>query len=360
MKTTQSYFALIMAGGVGSRFWPTSTASFPKQFQDLMGNGRTLLQQTVDRLEGVLPMSNVYILTNERYLTLVKEQLPVLSANQIICEPDLRNTAPCLLYAALKIQQKDQQASMIVLPSDHYINHLNAFKANVALAFERASNKDELITFGIPPTNPNTGYGYLEVHEQQATISRILKFTEKPTLEKAKTFLNAGNYFWNSGIFVWSCDSILKAFGKYQPAMLKLFQAGIPYFETDEEEAFLKREYAKAENISIDYAILEPSSNIVMLKASFLWNDLGTWSALYNQLVDEKQKNLAIKARLIADDAQNNLVYSSSKKIVVLKGLNDFVVVDEDGVLLIYPKNNDQSVKELRQKTKEEFGEDRV
>lgn len=358
MIANQSNFALIMAGGVGSRFWPTSTVSFPKQFQDLTGHGRTLLQQTIDRLAGILPETNIYILTNARYLTLVKEQLPELDEKQIICEPALRNTAPCILYAALKIQQQDKNANMIVLPSDHFIDHLGAFQANVALAFARASQHDELITFGIPPNQPHTGYGYLEVEDKKAPISAITKFTEKPNLEKAKAFLNAGNYFWNSGLFVWSCNSIISAFKRYQPKMLRIFEEGIPYFDTAEENSFLQREYPKAENISIDYAILEPSTNIVMLKASFMWNDLGTWSSLYDQLTKTAEENVAVKAALVSTQANGNMIYSSSGKIVVLKGLNNYVVVDEDKVLMIYPKGDDQSVKELRQQTKDKFGED--
>ena len=358
MKESQSNYALIMAGGVGSRFWPTSTASFPKQFQDLTGCGRTLLQQTVDRLEGILPLENIYILTNADYLSLVNAQLPELHQKQIICEPALRNTAPCILYAALKIQQLNTVANMIVLPSDHFIDQLEAFQANVLLAFERAKQQDELITFGIPPTSPQTGYGYLEVEDKKAPLSPIVKFTEKPDLEKANAFIKEGNYFWNSGLFVWSCRTIIKAFERYQPEMLRLFQAGIPHFDTPAETDFLLSEYPKAENISIDYAILEPSSNILMLKASFLWNDLGTWTSLYDQLSDGMESNVSVKAKLIAEEAKGNMVYSSSDKIIVIKGLADYVVVDEDKVLMIYPKGDDQSVKELRQKTKDQFGED--
>ena len=358
MKKSQSNYALIMAGGVGSRFWPTSTVSFPKQFQDLTGCGRTLLQQTVDRLEGILPAENIYILTNTDYLSLVTTQLPELDKKQIICEPALRNTAPCILYAALKIQQLNDEACMIVLPSDHFIDKLEAFQANVLLAFERAKQQEELITFGIPPTSPHTGYGYLEVENQKAPLSPIVKFTEKPDPEKARTFIKAGNYFWNSGLFVWSCRTIIKAFERYQPEMLRLFQVGIPHFGTPAEADFLAGEYPKAANISIDYAILEPSPNILMLKASFLWNDLGTWTSLHDQLSEQRASNVSVKAKLIAEEAKGNMVYSSSNKIVVIKGLEDYVVVDEDKVLMVYPKGEDQSVKKLRQITKDQFGDD--
>ena len=358
MKENNHYYALIMAGGVGSRFWPTSRASFPKQFQDLTGIGRTLLQQTIDRLEGIVPKENVYILTNEGYKSLVEQQLPGLSSDQIICEPVMRNTAPCILYAAQKIHHKDPDATMLVLPSDHFIDHLDAYKVDIQLALKRAASEQELLTFGIPPNSPHTGYGYLEVQDKSAQITAISQFTEKPTLEKAETFLSAGNYFWNSGMFVWSCASILNAFAKHQPDMHALFEAGKAYFDTPQEQVFLAKQYPKADNISIDYAILERASNIVMIKASFLWNDLGTWSSLHEQLAQTKEDNVTVKAHLISDQASGNMIYSSKEKVVVVKGLKDFVVVEEEGVLLIYPKGEDQSVKDLRAQAKDQFGDE--
>ena len=345
-----------MAGGVGSRFWPTSREAFPKQFQDLSGSGRTLLQQTIDRLEGVVPLEQVYILTNEGYRSLVKEQLPALSLDQIICEPVMRNTAPCILYAALKINHKDPLANMLVLPSDHFIDHITSYQEDLRLALNRAAQKNELLTFGIPPTSAHTGYGYLEVEDKSAQITALKQFTEKPSIEKAEAFIADGNYFWNSGMFVWSCSAILAAFSLYQPEMLSLFDVGQTVFNTPREEAFLAEQYPKAENISIDYAILEQAKNITMIKASFLWNDLGTWSSLHEQLAQDTKDNVAVKAHLIAREARGNMIYSSSEKLVVVKGLEDFVVVDEDGVLLIYPKGEDQAVKDLRTQAKDQFG----
>ena len=347
-----------MAGGVGSRFWPTSRANYPKQFQDLTGTGRTLLQQTYDRLKGIVPADHVYILTNTRYRGLVQAQLPDIAPSQIICEPAMRNTAPCILYAALKINQRNPNASMIVLPSDHFISNENAFRENVVQAFERASSQNELLTFGIPPNSPHTGYGYLEVEDKTASIGPIVKFTEKPTRDKAEDFLQAGNYFWNSGIFVWSSTSILKAFTAFQPDMLVLFEAGLSKMNTSEEEAFLIQEYPKADDISIDYAILEKATNICMVKATFFWNDLGTWTSLYDQLSNDQATNVKVKAQLVSEESTGNMVYTSEEKIVVVKGLNDFVIVDEGDVLLIYPKGEDQSVKTLRKTTTEQFGDE--
>lgn len=347
-----------MAGGVGSRFWPTSRANYPKQFQDLTGVGRTLLQQTYDRLEGIVPSNQVYILTNTRYRDLVKTQLPEINNSRIICEPAMRNTAACILYAALKINQRNSKSKMIVLPSDHFISKELAFRTNVIQAFERASAQKELLTFGIPPNSPHTGYGYLEVEDKTASIGPIVKFTEKPTQEKAENFLQAGNYFWNSGIFVWSSATILDAFATFQPEMFALFKAGIPHMNTRGEEGFLAQEYPKAKDISIDYAILEKATNIAMVKASFFWNDLGTWTSLYDQLSDEKNANVNVKAQLVSEEATGNIVYTAGEKIVVIKGLNDFVIVEEPDVLLIYPKGKDQSVKALRKKTTERFGDE--
>ncbi len=346
-----------MAGGVGSRFWPASRSSFPKQFLDLTGEGRSMLQQTYDRLEGIVPKDQIYILTNARYKSIVATQLPELTETQIICEPEMRNTAPCLLYAGLKIQQRNPKAAMVVLPSDHYIADLAAFKNDMRTALSYAGANTELLTFGIPPRAPHTGYGYLEVADKGEVFSSIKTFTEKPTLEKAESFIADGNYFWNSGIFVWSSQTLLAAFRLFQPKMLSLFEAGISTFGTPEEAAFLAKEYKKAENISIDYAILEKSKNISMIKANFHWNDLGTWTSLYDQLMQEEKENVAVNAHLIVDTAQGNMVYTAKEKRIVLKGLENFVVVDEEDVLLIYPKGEDQSVKDLRNSVKAQGGD---
>lgn len=346
-----------MAGGVGSRFWPTSRANYPKQFQDLTGVGRTLLQQTFDRLTGLVPEDQVYVLTNASYRDLVQEQLPLLESSQIICEPAMRNTAPCILYAALKINQRNPKASMLVMPSDHFISDTIAFRTNVQIAFEKAAAQKCLLTFGIPPNSPHTGYGYLEIADKNASVSSIKKFTEKPSIEKAASFLRAGNYFWNAGIFVWSCQTILSAFLDHQPKMYALFQEGITAKGTAQEEAFLATHYPQAENISIDYAILEKAKNIHVVKATFSWNDLGTWTSLHEQLAEKDHDNISVKAHTIAEQSSGNMIYSSGSKIVVIKGVNDFVIVDEKDVLMIYPKGHDQDVKEMRKKTLDEFGD---
>jgi mannose-1-phosphate guanylyltransferase len=359
MNEIKNNFALIMAGGVGSRFWPTSKTSFPKQFLDLTGVGRSLLQQTFDRLEGIVPPDQIYVLTNERYKSLVTEQLPNIGLEHIICEPAMRNTAPCLLYGALKIHDRNPNACTVVLPSDHFIGDLPLFKKDVLQALTHASLHNELLTFGIPPISPHTGYGYLEVEDKDKPFTSITTFTEKPSEEKAIDFFRAGNYFWNSGIFVWSTQVLLEGFKNFQPAMLSLFQAGIPTFGTKEEQAFLDAKYQKAESISIDYAILEKAQNISMIKASFSWNDLGTWASLYDQLTLGKEENVSVNAKIIAQESKGNMVYSSKDKLIVVKGLEDFVIVDQEDILLICPKGDDQSIKQLRDKAKD-LGDDSI
>lgn len=351
-------YALIMAGGVGSRFWPTSRTTFPKQFQDLTGEGKSLLQQTVDRLTGIIPFDQIYVLTNACYQSIVQKQLPSLTPSQIICEPVMRNTAPCILYAALKIHQLDPQGTMLVLPSDHFIGSISSYRKDVELALDRASQEEALLTFGIPPVSPHTGYGYLAVKSKEEKITEIQQFTEKPDEEKAKEFLASGKYFWNSGMFVWSCATILTAFAAHQPTMLSLFNRGDEVLGKAEEEAFLAQQYPKAANVSIDYAILEKAKNIAMVKASFQWNDLGTWSSLHDQLAANTTDNTTVNAHLITKEAKGNMIYTSKEKLVVLKGLDNYVVVEEDDVLLIYPKGEDQSIKVLRNRAKEQFGED--
>lgn len=348
MSITNNDYAVVMAGGVGSRFWPTSRSSFPKQFQDLTGCGSSLLQQTVARLEGLIPNDQILVLTHADYQNLVKEQLPWIKETQIICEPALRNTAPCLLYAALKIHSSNSKAAMVVLPSDHYIGSRKDFQEDLIQAFSHVHQYNDLLTFGIPPSSPHTGYGYLAVKDEKSMMSPLLKFTEKPSREKAEGFLKAGSYFWNSGIFVWSCKTILEAFKLYQPKILSHFEKAVPYFNTLEEVDFLKSEYEKVENISIDYAILEKANNIQAIKASFLWNDLGTWSSIHDQLSENQEENRMIKGSLIQQSSTGNMISAAKDKLVVIKGLKDFVVIDEDDVLLIYPKGDDQSVKELR------------
>ena len=347
-----------MAGGVGSRFWPISTQDFPKQFHDMLGTGDTLIQKTFHRLADLIPKENIFILTNERYNDLVLEQLPEVEQRQVVLEPAMRNTAPCILYASLKIQKENPDAVMIVAPSDHWIEDEKTFSKNVQQAFDYCENNDALMTLGIQPTFPNTGYGYIEFNKSSAeAIKSVNQFREKPDYETAKSFISQGNFLWNAGIFMWSAKTVIQAFKNNQPELFKLFESGIPVYNTEFENDFIKDNYPKAENISVDYAIMEKSKNVYVIAAEFDWNDLGTWGSLYDKLDKDESGNAVVNARTLAEDASGNMIRTKKDKIVVIDGLQDYIVVDKDEVLLIFPKSKEQDIKITLQQVKDKFGE---
>ena len=335
-----------MAGGVGSRFWPVSTAEFPKQFHDMLGSGDTLIQKTFSRLSKLIPVENIYILTNERYNNLVLEQLPIVKQAQVLLEPAMRNTAPCILYASLKIQKLNPKAVMVVAPSDHWIEDEVTFSDNLKQCFDFCSNEDALMTLGIKPTFPNTGFGYIEYDKSDENpIKSVSQFREKPDYETAKSFLTSGNFLWNGGIFIWSVKSILQAFEKFQPQMNSLFLKGFESYNTYSETTFINENYADAENVSIDYAILEKAKNVYVLPATFDWNDLGTWGSLHEKLDKDESNNAVVNATVLLKNASSNIISTSKDKLVIIDGLEDFIVVDKDNVLLIYPKSKEQEIK---------------
>jgi mannose-1-phosphate guanylyltransferase len=351
-------YAILMAGGVGSRFWPVSTQDFPKQFHDMLGTGDTLIQKTFKRLSKLIPKENIFILTNERYEDLVFQQLPEVTKRQVVLEPAMRNTAPCILYAALKIQKENPDALMLVAPSDHWIENEDAFVKNVQQCFNYCSQNNVLMTLGIEPSFPNTGYGYIEFDKASKTdIKGVNKFTEKPDYKTAKDFLDQGNFLWNAGIFMWHVKSVINAFKINQPDLFSLFEKGIEVYNTDFEDDFVRDNYGKAENISVDYAIIEKSKNVYVLPAEFDWNDLGTWGSLYDKLDKDIDNNAVVNAKALTQNASNNLIYTHNDKVVVIDGLNDYIVVDKDEVLLIYPKEKEQDIKKVLQKVKYRFGE---
>jgi mannose-1-phosphate guanylyltransferase len=354
----KNYYAILMAGGVGSRFWPVSTKQFPKQFHDMLGTGDTLLQKTFNRLAKLIPEENIFILTNELYNDLVFEQLPQVSKRQVVLEPAMRNTAPCILYAALKIEKENPDAIMIVAPSDHWIEDETTFTNNVQEAFNFCSENDALVTLGILPTFPNTGYGYIEYDKSSnSSIKSVSQFREKPDYETAKEFLAQGNFLWNAGIFMWSVSSVLKAFKSNQPTLYDLFKKGIEVYNTDFEDDFVRDNYSKAENISVDYAIMEKSSNVFVLPATFDWNDLGTWGSLYDKLDKDVQNNAIVNSKVLATDSSGNMIRTDKNKVVVIDSLNEYIVVDKEEVLLIFPKYKEQDIKKTLQKVKDTFGE---
>ena len=358
MKKSKNYYAILMAGGVGSRFWPISTQNFPKQFHDMLGTGDTLIQKTFSRLAKIIPNENIFILTNERYNDLVLEQLPEVTQRQVVLEPAMRNTAPCILYASLKIQKENPDAVMIVAPSDHWIEDEEAFGQNVKDAFDFCEEKDALMTLGIQPTFPNTGYGYIEFDKLSVSnIKPVNQFREKPDYKTAKSFISQGNFLWNAGIFMWSVKSVVEAFRNNQTELFELFSTGIKDYNTERENDFIQKNYDKSENISVDYAIMESSKNVYVIPATFDWNDLGTWGSLYDKLDKDPNQNAVVNAKILCEDSSGNMIRTKSDKVVVIDGLKDYIVVDKDEVLLIFPKTKEQDIKKVLQNVKSKFGE---
>jgi mannose-1-phosphate guanylyltransferase len=344
----KNYYAILMAGGVGSRFWPVSTTDLPKQFHDMLGSGSTLIQKTFRRLSKLIPAENILILTNERYNNLVLEQLPMVKQEQVLLEPAMRNTAPCILYASLKIQKQNPEALMVVAPSDHWIEDEDEFSRNLQQCFDFCQKENALMTLGIQPTFPNIGFGYIEFDKSDSNpIKKVNQFREKPDYQTAKSFLEAGNFLWNGGIFIWSVNAITEAFEKFQPQMNALFQLGVESYNSSNEKKFIDQNYANAENISIDYAVMEKAKNVYVLPATFDWNDLGTWGQLHEKLDKDETNNGVINAKVVIENASNNIVRSDANKIIVIDGLHDYIIVDKEGVLLIYPKSKEQDIKRI-------------
>jgi len=344
----KNYYAVLMAGGVGSRFWPVSTTQFPKQFHDMLGTGETLIQKTFSRLTKLIPQENILVLTNEIYNDIVLEQLPGLCAEQIVLEPAMRNTAPCILYATLKIKKMNPDALMVVAPTDHWIEDEDAFLDNLQRAFDCAGKEEVLMTLGIQPTFPNTGYGYIEYDTTtERQIKKVAQFREKPDYATAKTFLAQGNFLWNAGIFIWGVKAVLSAFMKFQPDMYELFMDGYDVYNTPAEKKFIDENYIKSNNISIDYAVMEKASNVYVVPAAFDWNDLGTWGSLHDKLTKDENNNAVVNARLFIENATNNIIRTDKGKTVIVDGLNNYIVVDKEDILLIYPKEKEQEIKKI-------------
>ncbi len=353
-------YCVIMCGGIGSRFWPYSRARLPKQFIDFLGTGRTLLQMSYDRVAGIVPPANILIMTNERYADLVKEQLPMLDHSQILCEPARRNTAPCIAWAAWHIAARDPQASMIVTPADHVITREKEFEASVLAGFDFVEKISSLMTLGITPTRPETGYGYIQIGEHvQGHINKVKTFTEKPDLELAKVFLASGEFFWNSGIFLWTADSVREAIRTYAPDVAAVFDATPAATFTDPaaERAFIEAAYPGCVSISIDYAVMERAANVFVETVTFGWNDLGTWSALYDLSPKNAEANVMQNCNVLTYNASGNIFAVRGDKLIVVDGLQDYIVADADGVLLICPKAREQKIKQMVTDARLKFGE---
>lgn len=364
-------YCVIMAGGVGSRFWPLSRTDHPKQFLDFMGIGRTLLQQTFDRFASLCLPENILVVTNHRYKELVLQQLPGLALDQILLEPDRRNTAPCIAYANQAIRARmrkyeadPDQASIIVAPSDHLVLKENAFHDTVKLALDQTRSEDSLVTLGIMPSRPDTGYGYIQFDpEGQARhpkVKKVRSFTEKPDHDTALTFLESGDFLWNSGIFVWSSGSISKAFSTYLPDMAALFDEIADAIGTEGEAEAVNGIYADCPNVSIDYGIMEKASNVYTVVSDFGWSDLGTWGSLYTQLPKDREQNVVMGEDIRLYDCERNMVRSSKGRLIVLQGLSDHIVIDTPDALLVCSKHEEQKIRQFVNDLKADGEDERI
>lgn len=337
-------YCVIMAGGIGSRFWPLSTQKFPKQFQDILGTGRTMIQQTYDRISQIIAPENIFVITNQEYVELSKTQLPEIPEDNIVGEPMMKNTAACNIYMVNKIKEKNENANLIVLPADHLILQENKFLEKVQLAFDIVSENDYLVTLGIKPTRPDTGYGYIQFIEKKGEdFFKVKTFTEKPDLEIAKSFLESGDFLWNAGIFVWNVNSISKAFEKYLPEMSKQFV--MCEYNSGKENECIELIYPKVNKISIDNGILEKAQNVYVIPAEFGWSDLGTWTSIYENAEKDENNNAVNSKHILAYNSKGNIIRVRKNKAVIIDGLKNYIVVDTEKALLICPRNHDQEIK---------------
>lgn len=338
-----------MAGGVGSRFWPKSTPQIPKQFLDVLGIGKSLLRLTFERMQKISSDDKIYILTNENYFDLVLEQLPEINAEQVICEPERKNTAPCIAYASSKILSQNKNAVLVITPSDHLILDTNRFKELIQISIEVAASDDKIVTLGILPTRPDTGFGYIEFDKNNSSkpgsVNEVIKFQEKPTADVAKTFVNSGNFYWNAGIFIWKAAVITDAIREFRPDLFDLFASDLSIYGSEKEKERIQHAFHACEDISIDFAILEHAKNISVVLADFDWSDLGTWSSLTDHLNKDSQNNAIVGANVFTFNTNNCLVHVPSDKLVVLDGLEDSIVVESNNMLLVIKKENEQELK---------------
>ncbi|WP_232826473.1 mannose-1-phosphate guanylyltransferase [Lewinella sp. IMCC34183] len=354
-------YVAIMAGGVGSRFWPASREDKPKQFLDIAGDGKSLLRMTFERFLKLTTADKIFIVTNARYEAQVLEHIPEITADQVLCEPSRNNTAPCVAYTAFKLHNLDPEANFVIAPSDALIVNDTLFAANINKALKFTAGNDALVTLGISPDAPHTGYGYIQFLDDTSTtetedVYRVKRFTEKPDLETAKGFLKSGDYLWNAGIFIWRAKTVLDAYERYAPEIYALLSQGLNYYNTEEEQSFIDEFYPQTPSISVDYAIMENADNIYTIPAQFGWSDLGAWGALYHETQKDNDGNV-LSGTIITEDTHNSYIRAPKDKLVVVGGIDDLLVIDEGDVLLVYPRNREQEIKALRAKAEKEHGE---
>lgn len=343
---------VIMAGGVGSRFWPMSTAEKPKQFIDVLGVGRTLLQLTLDRFKGICDPQNVWVVTNEKYADIVRQQLPEVPAGNVLCEPCRRNTAPCIAYVSWRIKKKDPKANVVVTPSDHIVVNGEEFRRVVSQCMKFTSETDAIVTLGMKPTRPETGYGYIQADLSTSSprnkeIFRVDSFREKPSQEKAMEYIRNKSYFWNAGIFIWGVGTIVNAFRVYQPAINRVFESLLPVYGTPREQEEINKRFPECESISVDYAIMEKAEEIFVCPADFGWSDLGTWGSLLAQTKKDLYGNSIIGENVNLYDTHNSIIHTLDHKRVVVQGLDGYIVAESDGRLLICKLSEEQRIRQF-------------
>jgi mannose-1-phosphate guanylyltransferase len=346
----ENNYAVIMAGGVGSRFWPLSTPEVPKQFLDVLGMGKSLIQMTFERLSQIAPAENIFVVTNESYKNLVVEQLPQMSAHNILTEPQRKNTAPCIAYAAAKICAINKDANLIVAPSDHLILQSDKFERIVQVALKESAAENCLVTLGIKPNRPDTGYGYIQFELNgdliAGSVANVRQFTEKPNRELAELFLKSGDYYWNSGIFVWKAETILTALEKFKPELHQLFTEKPEFYGSDSEQAYVNQCFEVCEDISIDFAVMENAKNVKIVLADFDWSDLGTWGSVYAHLNKDVNGNAIVGGDVKVVDSHNCIINIPQSRSALIQGMNDYIIVEANGKLLILSKKDEQKLKD--------------
>jgi mannose-1-phosphate guanylyltransferase len=349
-------YVVIMAGGVGTRFWPLSRANFPKQFHDILGTGKTMIQQATDRFDGVCPKENIYVVTNALYKDLVKQNLPYLNDNQILLEPEAKNTAPCIAYAVYKIKSINPDANIVISPSDQFILKENEYAKTIKQALDYAGRYNDIITIGIVPTRPDTGYGYIQYDENdQNDVKKVIRFAEKPNHETALQFLASGDFLWNGGIFVFNVNTIIDAFKEYLPDIDQTFSAIDSFYFTSSEQEKINQIYPLCQSISIDYGIMEKATNVRVILGYFGWSDVGTWKSVY-ELAEKNTDNNVVEGNTMLFNTKNCIVKMPKNKLTVINGLDGFIVAEFENVLMICQKDDEQKVKEFVTEAKKKFG----
>lgn len=344
---------VIMAGGIGSRFWPMSTDERPKQFIDVLGVGRSLLQLTMDRFAGVIDNDNVWVVTNKNYADVVRQQLPEIPADHVLCEPCRRNTAPCIAYVSWRIKSQDAKANVVVTPSDHIVTNVEEFRRVIRQCLDFTEDSDAIVTLGMKPTRPETGYGYIQADLSMSSIRnkeiyRVDSFKEKPNLETATEYIKDKSYYWNAGIFIWNVSTIVNAFRVFQPVLSKIFESMLPVYGTDKEQEMIDKRYPECQNISVDYAIMEEVEEIFVCPADFGWSDLGTWGSLLSQTKHDLYGNSIIGENVQLYETHNCIIHTLQNSKVVIQGLDGYIVAEQDGKLLICKLSEEQRIKDFR------------